>query len=50
MVNTGTAWVRGWPAECAAAHLHRQGRSAFPAEMAPGHPWAPEPLCRLRPV
>ena len=26
----GRAWVRGWPAECAAALLHRRGRSAFP--------------------
>jgi hypothetical protein len=32
--DPGWAWFRGWPAECAAGPLHRQGRMAFPSEMA----------------
>ena len=34
----GRGLGRGWPAKCAAAPLHRQGRVTFPSEMAVGHP------------
>ena len=36
--SRGKARVRGWPAQCPGVLLHRQGRFAFPSEMAYGHP------------
>ncbi len=46
----GWGRVRRWPAECAAAPLHRQGRFAFPYGNGRWPPLTAEPLCRLRSV
>ena len=48
--NPGWGRVRGWPAECAAAPLHRQARFAFPDGNGRWPPLTAERLRRLRSV
>jgi hypothetical protein len=48
--ESGWGRPREWPAECAAAPLHRPRRFAFPCGNRLRPPLTAEPLCRLRSV